>query len=140
MALAKQEMQRLRYLETHQKEIRAELYKHLADAVDALYADIITVSGVLRTATRKCVADVPTETLHAAAFETTLSHIAAAARRRAVDEAQSLSAQVVLNGRGTHAFACVGDVTPRAVDAALSASDDDFDDDGDSDECYYASI
>ena len=35
MALAKQEMQRLRYLETHQKEIRAELYKHLADAVYA---------------------------------------------------------------------------------------------------------
>lgn len=35
MALAKQEMQRLRYLETHQKEIRAELYKHLTDAVDA---------------------------------------------------------------------------------------------------------
>lgn len=35
MALAKQEMQRLRYLETHQKEIRAELYKRLADAVDA---------------------------------------------------------------------------------------------------------
>ena len=35
MALAKQEMQRLRYLETHQKEIRAELYQHLADAVSA---------------------------------------------------------------------------------------------------------
>lgn len=35
MALAKQEMQRLRWLETHQKEIRAELYQHLADAVDA---------------------------------------------------------------------------------------------------------
>lgn len=35
MALSKQEMQRLRYIETHQKQIRADLYQNLHDAVEA---------------------------------------------------------------------------------------------------------
>ena len=45
MALAKQETQRLRFLETHQDEIRAELYQNLADAVAAQDHDGAIAAG-----------------------------------------------------------------------------------------------
>ena len=45
MALAKQETQRLRFLETHQEEIRAELYQNLADAVAAQDHDGAITAG-----------------------------------------------------------------------------------------------